>query len=131
MANEITEGLKRALARGEPMGHAKQTFVNAGYSSSEVEQAARMLNSPTQEVALETNEPKGKKPKQIKNKIGTLHPTTNSRSSIKQKVSEYKTKPKVDWVLILMIFIFLILVGVLVAVFFFKPQLVDFFNNLF
>jgi hypothetical protein len=128
MANDITEGLRRAVTRGEPIEHAKQTFVNAGYAPSEVEQAARMLNSPVQEVVL-----KGKKPKPAKNRLmGAPPPKTNPPGfSAKQKVSEYKVKPKFDWILILMIFIFLVLIGVLVAVFFFKPQLVEFFHNLF
>ncbi len=49
-----------------------------------------------------------------------------------QKISGYeKQKPKGKIIIILLIFFLLFLLGALVAVFLFKQELADFFNNLF
>lgn len=42
--DDIKGGLRNAVERGESLEKAKQSFINAGYNSLEVEQAARGLN---------------------------------------------------------------------------------------
>jgi len=42
---EILEGLKNALERGERLESAVQSFISAGYSAQEVQEAARALNA--------------------------------------------------------------------------------------
>lgn len=44
MKEEITGGLRNALERGETIEKAMQSFINAGYSASEVREAAAMIN---------------------------------------------------------------------------------------
>ena len=141
--NTFLEALKRALARGESLEQAKQSLMNAGYDEMKIESAARMLNSPVQR-----REPKviqkstwfKKRPE--KPKIGNAPNIVSNYDQIQnkpikqpvekttqtQKTSYYGDKPKKDWVLIMMIIIFLLLLGILVTIFFFKPQLIKLFG---
>ena len=41
---EIISGLKNAVARGESIQKASQSFINAGYSPADVQQAASQIN---------------------------------------------------------------------------------------
>lgn len=43
-SDEIKGGLKNAISRGENLQKAKQSFINAGYTREEVEQAEKFLN---------------------------------------------------------------------------------------
>ena len=60
-SEEIIAGFKNALERGESVEEAKHSFLNAGYSASEVEQAVQELgqnstqfvqNNPPQQAAI-------------------------------------------------------------------------------
>ncbi len=42
---EILEGLRAAVAKGEPLRKAMMSFFNAGYAKKEIEEAARALNT--------------------------------------------------------------------------------------
>jgi len=53
-AEEIKGGLKNAVSRGENLQKAKQSFINAGYTKEEVEQAEKFLN-------INQDSPDGKK----------------------------------------------------------------------
>ncbi len=44
MKEEIIGGLRNALDRNETIEKAMQTFINAGYSATEVREAASMIN---------------------------------------------------------------------------------------
>jgi len=50
MNEDILEGLRNALFKGESLNQAMQSFQNAGYDIKEVQEAARALqpNIPTQ-----------------------------------------------------------------------------------
>jgi|SRR3989338_957403 len=41
---DILEGLKHAVARGEPLQKAMMTFFNAGYKKEEIEEAAHIIH---------------------------------------------------------------------------------------
>ena len=41
---ELSGGLKNALERGQSLASAKQSFINAGYSKQQVEQAAKQIS---------------------------------------------------------------------------------------
>ena len=43
MREDILGGLKNALERGETIEEAKETFISAGYSKAEIEEAAASL----------------------------------------------------------------------------------------
>lgn len=42
-AKEISGGIKNALDRGESLAKAKQSFINAGYTPQEVQEATQMI----------------------------------------------------------------------------------------
>ena len=44
---EIVEGLRFAMSKGESLMKAMMSFYNAGYSKAEVEEAAKMLGKPS------------------------------------------------------------------------------------
>ena len=70
-------GLRNALDRGEPLAQAMQSFLNAGYTSQEIELASKMVGGlstdsekpenlrPINEISLDT----GDKKKSIKPKV--------------------------------------------------------------
>ncbi len=54
--SDIISGLKSALNRGYPLDFAKKSFINAGYSSQDVDDSAAVLISGGEVSAL-TNKP--------------------------------------------------------------------------
>jgi len=158
---EIFAGLKVALFRGETLQQAMMASYNAGYKKEEIEEAARALQMqqfqqiqphPTaqpQQITQPIQQPV--KPRQIEPKE---QPRKLFKKSVKipkirkfrktivkqkpervaQKVSSYQKpakKPERILMTFVLIFILLVLLGVLAAVFFFKTDLIDFFNSLF
>ena len=120
---EIVEGLKYAVAKGESLPKAMMSFYNAGYLKKDVEEAARALQAPqlpqTQQVT---------QPGQQQVQPGQLQAPVK----VVQKVSAYKERPKTAGrALILMLVLFLVLLlGVLVAVFLFKNELSELLGNI-
>jgi len=119
---DILGGLKAALSRGESINQAMTSFHNAGYKKEDIESAARALQIQQQAQPIKqiTETPKQKLVKTTKKQI--------------QRVSNYEQNPKKfkgKLITFLLVFILLFLLGVLAAVFFFKEELVEFFNNLF
>jgi len=47
VSEEIVEGLRFSMNKGDSLMKAMMSFYNAGYSKLEVEEAARMLNQPS------------------------------------------------------------------------------------
>ena len=152
MNQEIFEGLRTAISRGESLKSAMMSFLNAGYGKAEIEQAAKVLQSqrisqpiqvqpsPIKPLAKKTLPIKkvsayGKQPIQKQQPIQkNIKPVQLKKVTPQQpKVSDYKlgAKPKRNWILYLMIFFFVILLGVLAAVIFFKPELKEFVSTLF
>jgi len=112
MNDEILQGLKIAVQRGQSLRDAMMSFYNAGYKKQEIEEAARhiSISSPVQQKQIQ-------KPK----------------IQEKQQISKYeeKTKPKSKLTLILLITAIVVLIAILVSIFFFRNELIDFFVNLF
>lgn len=76
---EIVEGLRFAMNKGESLMKAMMSFYNAGYSKLEVEEAARMLSQPS----LQNIQP------QIQTQAPQTLPTKLSQGQPKQYVSQY------------------------------------------
>ena len=59
MNEDILEGLKIALFKGESLNHAIQSFQNAGYDMKEIQEAARslQLNPPVQNIVSNSSMP--------------------------------------------------------------------------
>lgn len=120
---EIFEGLKVALSKGEPLQRAMMSFFNAGYSKEEIEEAARYLQisqAPVQPQYQQQAQPR------------TAQPSQKPFKQPVQKVSAYEEKPRSTGVVItgILIFLLILLLGVLVAVFLFKDELAAFFGNI-
>lgn len=164
---QILEGLKFALQRGESLNEAMLTFFNAGYPRHEIEESARALqfqihesqqaqiknkssvSNPTQSSVQPTNPPttsyQTAQPRTMPNE---KYSTSSSVSPInkkvvlkqkiqedKQKISDYDSKPKQNilksktFVIILLI-ILLMFIGILISLFFFKEQVIEFLDKL-
>ncbi len=140
---EIFNGLKTALAKGYSLKHAMMSFYNAGYKKEEIEGAARAIQierlgqqtSPgAQARVVRSTKPTQAKttaPKTIFSK--TTKPDPNLKKEVKQVVSNYEQEQgkKSNTSFIILIVVLVILLAGLAGVFFFKTELVEFFNNLF
>ena len=128
MEQTIIEGIKQALARGQTLQQAMESFYYAGYSKEDIENAARAFQgtqpaSPqtsAQQTApvkkLKTNTLFSKKPVQKVSNYEPAKPIQKLQPKQGQKVSGYqrqKTKPGIDWILILMLLGLFALIGVL------------------
>ncbi|MCH7552252.1 hypothetical protein IIB49_02580 [Patescibacteria group bacterium] len=82
--DEIVEGLRFAMNKGDSLLKAMMSFYNAGYSKLEVEEAARMLSQPS----LQNIQP------QIQTQAPQIIPTKLAQGQPKQHVSQYG--PPVD-----------------------------------
>jgi len=156
---EILEGLKSAMLRGETLKQAMISFYNAGYKKQEIEISAKVLlqSQPQIQKPVQQQQPANQKyPKYIQAKP-VQQPVNISQNvsyygkplkqkqpkkiiqkpkpiSQPQKVSNYgtsQTKPKGKIAILILVFLLLFLLGILISVFFFKEELVDFFNKLF
>ena len=142
MKGDIIGGLKIALYRGEKLQDIMQSFYNAGYKKEDIKEAARALKSegfqpqtikrPQLEIRPVKKpvhpsyqpEPKATYTPTISPKIPSIAP--------RQIVSNYaqpKEKKSIDVVTIILVLVLLLLLGVLIAVFFFKQELVEFLNK--
>jgi hypothetical protein len=59
MRDEIVAGLQNAVARGQTLEQAAQSFINAGYNPQEVKAAYQMLSSGASNVIANANAPSG------------------------------------------------------------------------
>jgi hypothetical protein len=112
---EIIEGLKYAVAKGESLPKAMMSFYNAGYLKGDIEEAARALQAPQLPQTQPLQQPSqiGKVPKA-------------------QRVSAYGEKPKGMGKAMIMILVFflILLLGILVAVFLFRDELAALLGNI-
>jgi hypothetical protein len=141
---DIIGGLKIALSRGDSLQKAMQSFYNAGYKKEDIEEAARTLNAEgfRPQVVSRTPRVKAKpstKPEHpgyqppIKTTPSPVlqRPATTSTIPQRQTVSSYGEKKGIDVITIILIAILIILIGVLIGVFLFKQDLIEFLNKVF
>jgi hypothetical protein len=125
---EILEGLKYALAKGEPLPQAMMSFYNAGYLKKDIEEAARVLQAPQLSQTQQPTQPVQQPPQQ------QAQPGQLPQAPVKvvQRVSEYRERPKTAGkaVILMLVFFLVLLLGVLVAVFLFKDELSELLGNI-
>tara|TARA_Y100000310_G_scaffold344913_1_gene460489 strand:+ start:17697 stop:18077 length:381 start_codon:yes stop_codon:yes gene_type:complete len=124
MKEGILEGLKNALAKGESLQYAMQSFHNAGYSLNDIQGAARELQS---KIPQQNNY--NPNPTNVQEKPKA--PQVNNGPPI-QRVSSYEqgqSNPR-KIVVIIIAFLLLLLVLSVVAIFFFRENILTFLNNL-
>lgn len=147
---EIVEGLRVAINKGEPLKQAMMSFFNAGFDKKDVEEAAKALSARTlqqrsglalqqQQVPIQqqTQPQIMPLPGQIQQQI-PVQPIQQFRQLPQtfqpvQMVSDYGKKPGMTSLIITIILIFLLLslLGILSAVVLFKEELTQFFNSAF
>ncbi len=126
--NEILEGIKYALTKGESFELAVSTFRNAGYPEDEISDAVSALKLDTVTSQNET------KITQVKQESSVNFPSP-SKSVSPQQISSYEQPPKQSllqskWFIIMLSIFLVVLLGALVSLFLFKDQITEFFSNL-
>ncbi len=135
MREDIYGALKNAIERGESIESAVRSFINAGYNETEVREAAQALSSisPNSFIirdssAVQNGWPLQKSEMQGKN-AGNA-PMAPAYTAMPSKKEINRIKPKADMKLIVLVTVLLLLVFVLIASFFLKTQIINFFNGL-
>ncbi len=157
---EILEGLKFALSKGQTLYQAMLSFYNAGYKKEEIEEAAKVLH-----LQQEVHPPHAQTPVKTEQSkaIGQPKPTEQLQPEKKQSLSLLKRikqktlgldKPKVTpgyrphttqvsgydekekktskkLMILLIVLSALCLLGVLAAIIFFKQEVIDLFSSIF
>lgn len=155
--DEIVWGIKNALDRGESLQNAMMSFFNAGYDKKEIEDAARTLLNYQSSFLQKKNEIAKANPKEettqkfsqlSKEEIPPLPQTPaplfnkTVKESVEQleKVQKTETPAKKDkskkisnkekTIVTLLIIFLAFLFGILIIIFLFRQQLVDFIGNM-
>lgn len=133
---DILEGIRSALFKGETINKAMISFYNAGYKKEEIEEAAKLLQ--TQPVIPIVASPAIKGEKQESKLVQPIvqapsQPTQGQeeKSLNNQSVSSYGKKKKSNALIIVLGISLFLLVGILTVIFIFKDQIVEILNNIF
>jgi len=141
MAKEdIVEGLRYALAKGETLDKAMMSFFNSGYTKEEIEDAARILQAP--QTFPTVQQPTNPTPQSISQASPQQAPALNQGyqqltpgstmpPSPTQKISAYGTTHHSPGkaITIVLILLLLVLLGILVSVFLFKTEISNFLSG--
>ena len=147
VVEDISEGLKMAVSKGETLQQAMQSFYNAGYKKEDIESAARLMTlnvmqpAQPQEGTVPQKQPILPKQKPFKpvQKVSSYEkplPQQQSPSPPKpaQIVSSYgqsqKQKNPKKIMIILVIILLIVFGGTIGGILFFKETLIEFFNSL-
>ncbi len=111
---DIVAGLRNAVEKGEPLEEAKQSFISAGYSKADVEEASSSIQSSSVLFAG-----RGENSPQLK--IQTQ--TAQQLETIKEE-KPIPNKSKSNFKIILLILILLFLIGILILTIIFKDKII-------
>ncbi len=147
---EIMEGLRVAMNKGEPFKKAMMSFYNAGFKKEDIEGAAKALAADLHQqraipgfqqitqTSLQVSTPQIQTPAPTSISQPTpIQPAPQFRqlpqSSFRnvQMVSDYtqKSRPASLVITIVLVFALLFLLGILATVFLFKEELTRFFSG--
>lgn len=141
MNEEILEGLRAAIAHGQSLQGSINALLNAGYSRAEVEEAARAVEgyepkpafTPIMPEIYEKPRPKPvfqKIPRQPVYAIET--PRVIQRPiETPQRVMYYEKNSSERLLIIVLVSFLIFLVGVLILLFVFRKDLINFFSSMF
>lgn len=147
MDEEVLGGLRSALERGESLQKAMMTLFNAGYKKEDIEEAAKLLVKPTietqpempavpqkEQVPLQEPPQEISASQQVPQKVssyGEQMPAPQVSMPV-PKASNYEQKSsKEKTMIIILVSSLVFLICLLVAIFLFKQQLIDFFSGFF
>ncbi|MBI2044168.1 hypothetical protein HYT24_02280 [Candidatus Pacearchaeota archaeon] len=128
MKDDIIQGLKMAMLKGETLQQAMQSFYNSGYERKDIEDAARELQGLQSQLSQESkifnqNEKMEQKPT----------PTKLEEKST-QVVSNYEQPQKSNSRIIFMITILLLLIIVgaaLAGIYLYRETVMNYITNIF
>ena len=122
---EIVEGLRQAVSKGEPLERAMTSFYNSGYTKEDIEEAARALQFPQFQQPSMIRQPT------MQNFQPMVQASTQSHQGVVQRVSEYGKPPskKGAAITIILFILLLLLFGILASVMIFKDELTTLFNR--
>lgn len=146
MKEDIFEGLKQALSKGESLQHAMQSFYNAGYNKTEINEAAKELqfriynqnNIVNTIQPKETNiqEPSVQEPSVPEQAIPEpayseikIKPSVQKVSAYVPSYDERKNPRKIVIIIISILLVMLVLA--LIGIFFFREGILGFIDDLF
>ncbi|MBS3076802.1 hypothetical protein J4233_00870 [Candidatus Pacearchaeota archaeon] len=93
MRDEIIAGMKNAVARGQTLEQAAQSFINAGYNPQEVKAAYQMLSSGASNVIANANMPSGPGVQIQQNTRQAIGNYGNQRQPLQQNPNQAKQYP--------------------------------------
>jgi len=161
MNQDIFEGLKVAMGRGESLEEAMQTFYNSGYEKREIEEAARALQSWIKQEQIKGKTPdiipiiQKPQPQRFKFDQFSLFPKKKKENEmikneslsspekprvmvnkqpqkISQKVSGYEQQKPSKKKMILLVSLLIVIFGLILAsLFFLREDILRFFNSIF
>ncbi len=116
MKEEIAAGIRNALERGSSVEEAIQSFINAGYNSDEVRQAADLVMHGATSIISPTENSAG-------------NPPVNAESNQTVIIPEPKKSGKLK--AILLITTLVILLGALGVSLFYKDAILELINSFY
>lgn len=119
---DIVVGLRNALERGSSMEQAKQSLINAGYSTGDITEAANFLTGGLGDQPLENPETSA---------LNQQPQSSIQKNQAIPKNQALEPKKKFPLMLVSLITILVLLLATLVASIFFRESLITFFENLF
>ena len=147
MKEELVEGIRQAISKGEPIEKAMMSFYNSGYSKQDIEEAAAAIQSPgffqqMPQPVQQVISPVSQQPMQktqvtqvqqpIQQIMAVPQPQIMIQPGVVQRVSAYGPRPnkKGMAITIILVVILLFLVGILTAVILFKDEISDFLSSI-
>lgn len=127
---ELVQGIRQALTKGESLRDAMMSFLNAGYLKEDIEDAARIVQSDgtnyvEKKIELPKELPKKESFQVEAPKVETFEKVDTVSNipvapAINQKVSAYTSKPQSSMgtakkMFLIILFIFLSLIGLSIA----------------
>jgi len=114
---DIVAGLKNAVERGYSLEQAKQSFISAGYSKEEVEEASNFIHGGSV-LSVENKE------------TGMLKTTkTIQQPEIKKPEKEpFANKLKRNFKIVLLIIILMVLIALLIMTLIFRDKIIGLFS---
>lgn len=142
---EILGGLRSALERGESLKKAINTLSNSGYKKEEIEEAAKALTEQVIEspmlsatniapISPKIQQPIFTQPVQKVSAYGeqTQQVIQQPFLAQPQRVSNYGVESSREKAIIFVLISLLVfLIGLLITIFLFKQQLINFFSRFF
>ena len=122
-SEDIIGGMKNAMARGSSLKDAMQSFYNAGYKKEDIEEAARKIQSQSEQIQQNQIIPQ--------NKNNQVNQPTKSNQQLQQLIQNQpinNSSSYTGWI-ILLVGLLIITVSATLILIFFKDQVLNFLQK--